>query len=241
MSQIDLVPTLSLLLGIPIPFNNLGTPIEEAFVGANGQDWGNLATVNRLTAAQIHRYQHEYAQARGLDGCSRASAKALWDAANAAWSTTSVSKKPSHDRWKEAYFAFLAYERETLSICRALWASFDVPRMLNGVTILAFTLIVLGVYARGLQGDRSELTPVLLFRGAIGTALGALLGVATSFANSSLSREHTVVFATALGGVRRCNHGFLVYQAKTVLPTSYVIVGLAQCDLYNCAVSWIRC
>src|SRR6202000_750861 len=42
VAQIDLVPTLSLLLGMPIPFNNLGAPIEEAFIGAKGQDYENL-------------------------------------------------------------------------------------------------------------------------------------------------------------------------------------------------------
>jgi phosphatidylinositol glycan class O len=36
--QIDIVPTLSLLMGIPIPFNNLGSPIEEAFAGPYGAD-----------------------------------------------------------------------------------------------------------------------------------------------------------------------------------------------------------
>jgi hypothetical protein len=36
--QRDIVPTLSLLLGIPIPFNSLGTPINEAFAGVNGND-----------------------------------------------------------------------------------------------------------------------------------------------------------------------------------------------------------
>ncbi|CRK30273.1 hypothetical protein BN1708_000808 [Verticillium longisporum] len=45
VNQIDLVPTLALLLGIPIPFNNLGGPIEEAFVGAKGNDWANLAAM----------------------------------------------------------------------------------------------------------------------------------------------------------------------------------------------------
>jgi phosphatidylinositol glycan class O len=31
VNQIDLVPTLSLLLGIPIPFGNLGAAIPELF------------------------------------------------------------------------------------------------------------------------------------------------------------------------------------------------------------------
>ena len=32
VAQIDLVPTLSLLLGVPIPFSSLGTIIEELFI-----------------------------------------------------------------------------------------------------------------------------------------------------------------------------------------------------------------
>ena len=51
VNQIDLVPTLALLLGIPIPFNNLGRPIEEAFAGRKGNAWENLAGVARMTAA----------------------------------------------------------------------------------------------------------------------------------------------------------------------------------------------
>jgi len=31
VSQIDIVPTISLLLGVPIPFSNLGTVITELF------------------------------------------------------------------------------------------------------------------------------------------------------------------------------------------------------------------
>lgn len=31
MQQIDIVPTLALLLGVPIPYSNLGTVIEELF------------------------------------------------------------------------------------------------------------------------------------------------------------------------------------------------------------------
>lgn len=64
VNQIDLVPTLALLLGIPIPYNNLGRPIEEAFTGPAGNDWRNLATVSRIASAGIERYQKSYFQAR---------------------------------------------------------------------------------------------------------------------------------------------------------------------------------
>ncbi|KAI6880635.1 hypothetical protein KC318_g18662, partial [Hortaea werneckii] len=60
VGQIDLVPTLSLLLGMPVPFNNLGQPIEEAFLrSSKNPDYANMAAVSRITAAQIHRYQGE--------------------------------------------------------------------------------------------------------------------------------------------------------------------------------------
>ena len=65
--QIDLVPTLSLLMGLPVPFNNLGTPIAEAFVGADGRDHENIARAARVTAAQINRYLQEYATVRNLE------------------------------------------------------------------------------------------------------------------------------------------------------------------------------
>src|SRR6202012_1907080 len=50
VAQIDLVPTLALLLGLPIPFNNLGAPIYEAFVSGHKPNYKNLASVYQLTA-----------------------------------------------------------------------------------------------------------------------------------------------------------------------------------------------
>ena len=53
VEQIDLVPTLSLLLGLPIPYNNLGFPIAEAFLGPKSNNKERLGVANYLTAAQI--------------------------------------------------------------------------------------------------------------------------------------------------------------------------------------------
>jgi phosphatidylinositol glycan class O len=218
VAQIDLVPTLSLLLGLPIPFNNLGAPIEEAFIGAKDDDYENLATVNRLTASQIHRYQHEYALARGLDASVRASSLSLWDAANDAWIESSRTKNAGRDQLKKAYSSFSAYQKETLSICRALWARFDIPRMLNGVTILTFSLVVLAIYARGIEGDRSELTPVLLSRGGVGTVLGGLIGFAATFAFPELPREHAIIYSSAICGILGITNAFWYIRRRITSP-----------------------
>jgi phosphatidylinositol glycan class O len=224
VAQIDLVPTLSLLLGMPIPFNNLGKPIEEAFIGRKGADYENLAIVNRLTAAQIHRYQDEYAKARGLDESARATSLALWRAANHAWTSLGKSKSNSA-QVKTAYEAFGAYQRDTLSVCRALWTRFDIPRMLSGVTILASTLVVLALYARGLQGDRSELTPLFFSRGAVGAAFGALFGFGATFMLPGVPQEHILLFSTALYAVIGVASAFFSLRHRLLSPIPNSIWG----------------
>ncbi|CAF3577602.1 unnamed protein product [Fusarium graminearum] len=137
VNQIDLVPTLALLLGIPIPFNNLGGPIEEAFAGVKGNDWRNLAAVSRVASAGIERYQAAYHKARGLvqaEGIE--SPVALWQAALA------IAK---NDR--DAHVAFSKFQECTLSVCKDLWARFDVPRMVMGIVVFGFGLVLLMMYS----------------------------------------------------------------------------------------------
>lgn len=149
VNQIDLVPTLSLLLGIPIPFNNLGRPIEEAFAGPKGSDWANLAAVSRITAAGIQRYQASYFAARGIsqsasgDGTSPA---ALWAEADGLASSPSSSHK-------DVYTAFSAFQAETLRVCKDLWARFDVPRMVSGVLVTGAGILLLVMYAARSEED----------------------------------------------------------------------------------------
>lgn len=225
VAQIDLVPTLSLLLGMPIPFNNLGKPIEEAFIGAKGNDYENLAIVNRLAAAQIHRYQHEYAVARGIDESTRAASLSFWETANSAWASLRAKTKKDAAAYKNVYAAFSDYQQETLAVCRALWARFDVPRMLNGVTILALTLVILAIYARGIEGDRSELTPALLARGGIGAALGAMVGVGANIALPALPIEHVIIYAVAVSTVAGIGSGFWYIRRRFVSPLPSTIWG----------------
>lgn len=174
--QIDLVPTLSLLLGMPIPFNNLGAPIEEAFAGPNGNDWSNLLAVNRLSAAQIKRYQHAYATARGAGDDEESFA--LWTAAEEEWKSASKAFTSKSAIVRSSYELYRNYQRHTLEICRGLWARFDVPSMLAGVGLLFFGISLLVVYARGLKIDRTELTSSLLSLVGVGTGVGAVTGAA---------------------------------------------------------------
>ncbi|PYI00137.1 phosphoethanolamine N-methyltransferase [Aspergillus ellipticus CBS 707.79] len=181
--QIDLVPTLSLLLGMPIPFNNLGSPIEEAFIGPNGNDWKNLAAVNRLASAQIKRYQHEYATTRGADDDQESKILQLWQEAETSWQNLPRIGRPSQATLRSISESYKQYQRQTLRVCRGLWAKFDVPSMIQGVAILFAGIVLLVFYARSINADRTELTTPLLTLVGAGSGVGAAAGALLSFSN----------------------------------------------------------
>ncbi|CAK7244720.1 MAG: mannose-ethanolamine phosphotransferase gpi13 [Sporothrix thermara] len=147
VNQIDLVPTLALLLGIPIPYSNLGWPIEEAFVGPQGDNWANLAAVGELTAAGIHRYQASYAAAQGHE-----------DAGASLQQPPPVATSPEKQAMAEAYADLAAYQAQTLRSFKERWTNFDVPGMILGLAILASGVVTLLLYAsrRGDAGDDDD-------------------------------------------------------------------------------------
>ncbi|KAI1337810.1 hypothetical protein F5Y15DRAFT_144705 [Xylariaceae sp. FL0016] len=142
VNQIDLVPTLALLLGIPIPYNNLGRPIEETFAGAKGNAWDRLAAASSMASAGIRRYQASYFTARGLQQSSTPGSPAsLWIEAEGLATSTSKSKP-----WQAVYNAYTAYQEETLRICKDLWSTFDIPKMVTGISIMAYGVVLLLLY-----------------------------------------------------------------------------------------------
>lgn len=147
VNQIDLVPTLSLLLGIPIPYNNLGRPIEEAFAGLKGNAWSNLAAVSRIASAGIRRYQASYFAARGIEQDTKPGTPA------AAWEVASTTSQKGPKASEEIYRAYVNYQAETLKICKDLWARFDIPRMVLGIAVMATGVLVLIVYVSRDEDD----------------------------------------------------------------------------------------
>ncbi|KAF8541418.1 hypothetical protein BDD12DRAFT_829137 [Trichophaea hybrida] len=204
VAQIDLVPTLSLLLGAPIPFNNLGAPIAEAFLGKRGvEGMRNLALVSRLTAAQIKRYQREYSGKNDEDLEDDSVVKVSWNAGQKKWeSLRSKWTKVAGNEWTHVYKDFSTFQRETLRICKYLWARFDLVSMGAGVSVLLGSLLVLAIYARGFTGNRVELTDALLKRIRNGLTVGTLCSLPVAFTLSEkleVPKLHAILFGTAMG------------------------------------------
>lgn len=201
--QIDLVPTLSLLLGLPIPFNNLGAPIPEAFIGTKDDGLRNLAQVSRLTAAQIKRYQHAYTGASHDDVEHDSATSKAWESGQAKWKAASRFWKSSQStNWIEIYRDFSDFQHETLRICKNLWARFDFISMAAGIVILVGSIGVMFIYARAFIGDRILLQDLALSRIRYGGVIGTVLSLPVSQLAVNyidIPKHHFLLFGIAMG------------------------------------------
>jgi phosphatidylinositol glycan class O len=219
--QIDIVPTLSLLLGLPIPFNNLGSPIEEAFVGSDGVDIENLAAVNRLSSAQIKRYQHQYAIVRGADESQTSGPLSVWARAEKSWQE--IKQQDSSDaadtlKLRDAYDLYREYQRDTLDVCKALWARFDVSSMIQGIAILFAGILMLAFYARAIRGDRTDISFAMLRRIGVGSVLGGFGGFLISMGLPIIEVVEKVVPGFAVGGIVGAASTFLWLPSQISWP-----------------------
>lgn len=195
VQQIDLVSTLSLLLGLPVPFNNLGRPIPEAFldnIPARKTDQQNLAKVNTLVFDQMQRYQHKYAESR--DFAEGAETIALRD------QLTSSSARDS----EETNGIFFDWHARTVHMYRQLWANFNLNDMALGVGLLLLGLIALHTFAQTASSDCENELPPTLRNVAIGTVTGAVLsflGVVFNSDTNWTTSSTGPICLSALGGL----------------------------------------
>ncbi|KAG7453068.1 uncharacterized protein BT62DRAFT_959308 [Guyanagaster necrorhizus] len=145
VQQIDLLPTLSLLLGLPIPFNNLGSVIPELFWrNDKGTDFSQALQLN---AAQIYRYLEAY-----RSSASGGELDDYWDELELAWHATQNPELRGDFR----LITLANYNRVALSTCRALWAQFNPLRMAFGLAVLAVGFIASWTMYSGLREARYE-------------------------------------------------------------------------------------
>ena len=188
--QIDLVPTLALLLGVPIPFNNLGSPIEEAFSGPGQPSWNNLANVNLLNFDQIQKYQQQYSSKKALEASSQQ--------LEAQKSISTLLQDTRSPDGRLIYQTVKLWQMETLSMYRRLWANFNIVDMTHGIELSAFSLLVLLLLSRATMSDVANSLPQLLRRLGFGLAFSIWTGPVLQF----LFPEHfSIISGMAYGTV----------------------------------------
>jgi len=148
VQQIDLAPTLALLLGSPIPFGNLGSIVPELFFVGHSllERYQNLNRALEVNVGQVIRYLETYGR-RG-PGLSISKLSSLKDQATAAF------LKIRGDGWgdvnlhQEAYKAAHLILSEASREGRSLWTQFNLSFMLAGFLLTLAGWIALGLRTR---------------------------------------------------------------------------------------------
>ncbi|KAF9941915.1 mannose-ethanolamine phosphotransferase gpi13, partial [Modicella reniformis] len=149
VTQIDLVPTLSLLLGLPIPFNNLGSVIPELFLSAKQPEQAikDLLRAMRLNAAQVSTYFGSYRELHPTSDIAMAMEfefGELFERAERFMRDIGQDRHlQSTENLVQAMRLYSDYLRTSLSSCKRIWAHFDVPLMAAGGGILLASCLCL--------------------------------------------------------------------------------------------------
>lgn len=163
VNQIDLVPTISLLLGLPIPHNNLGFPIDEVF--GNDKD---LVSANYKTLQQIQSYRDSYPELYNVDIIEKYQ-----------YFINNYQKVSNNKNFfSEIIKQSKEYQAESLEHCKSLWARFDLSSIAIGIVILILSLSFMVTYSRSIPSVR-VLTMSFEFIGSV--IAMSLLGIVSSF------------------------------------------------------------
>ncbi|KDO28936.1 hypothetical protein SPRG_05809 [Saprolegnia parasitica CBS 223.65] len=164
VAQVDLVPTLSLLLGLPIPFGNLGAVIPHVFFTSPSMDvdecFRRLNEAMTVNVAQIRHYFMATSTIR-MDLPAMLALEATYEALQA----PTLSPRARYD-------LLHTYLRDALDLSRAMYTQFDFVAMGWGVLLLlSGTLLSVALCV---PDDALSFPPSL--RLLVGPSVGALLG-----------------------------------------------------------------
>ncbi|XP_048877192.1 GPI ethanolamine phosphate transferase 3 isoform X1 [Brienomyrus brachyistius] len=142
--QTDLVPTLALLLGIPIPYSNIGQVLLPIFP----QDTDTAGTQPHLTQAealwinakQVNRFLETYAHmARDISPESLSLLRVRFAELAAEYGEVLREGRAPPPALLAGLQAYLSAVRD---VCRATWARFHPLKMLGGLLLLATACLV---------------------------------------------------------------------------------------------------
>ena len=171
IQQIDILPTLSLLLGLPVPYNNLGTVIPELFWwDRKGQTLQNALQIN---AAQIMRYLDTYRSSPSGGELDEG-----WKDVQSAWTATEVAGIQGEAK----LVTLMNFNRVALAACRAMWAQFNPILMSFGLLLLGMGICATWSVYMGLSALKDDCDPwltkqlMISLRSAAGGAVLGFLG-----------------------------------------------------------------
>ncbi|XP_029941224.1 GPI ethanolamine phosphate transferase 3 [Salarias fasciatus] len=182
--QTDLVPTLALLLGIPIPYSSVGQVLLPLFPphGQKGAA-GGISQLEALwiNAKQVNRFLDTYSSmARDIPPESLRQLRAHFSRLSSEYLAAVRDGRSPSAKLNSSLQLYLTSVRDT---CRATWARFNHVKMAAGLAILALACLMCFVL--------SELSQALIREGGVGPkapVLVALMSAAAAAAAQLLAR-----------------------------------------------------
>lgn len=205
MQQIDFVPVISAIFGIPVPFSNLGMMNVNLLPEAPFRDWTKYETVlQRLwqNARQIQSYFESYAKDHehtfGEDVIESLENKFM----TLSYRVASIYSDSAFENFERDLRTHL---RSVLSICRDVWVRFDPLGMQQGLLIVIFAVILQFLLVSNLNAKQldlvfsgSNIQKIYLMNAAV---VGIVFVVNGGSIVASLSGKVNVVLVTCLSGV----------------------------------------
>ena len=194
IQQIDILPTISLLLGVPIPFNNLGTVIPELFW--RGSQRQTLRKALEINTAQVMAYLNAYRSSSSGGELDEA-----WQSLQNAWNAIEAHQTSEDSK----LVTLVNFNRVALASCRVMWAQFNPLLMSLGLSILSLSLCASWAVFLGFEDSKQDWNASLiprLLKAAQSSIVGALAGLAGHFCLStfiqSINAFQSAIFFASL-------------------------------------------
>ncbi|XP_071440560.1 GPI ethanolamine phosphate transferase 3 [Hetaerina americana] len=156
VSQIDLVPTLSIILGVPIPFANLGNVITETLPlteGGNSSDiWKYALVALWRNALQVNEYLTFYSEKS-----HQFSQEKLQTILNKfEWLSQRVDGVSNLEEFQLFSKALKEYFLLARNMCSEIWVQFDEVLMVSGLCFMVIFVLSILYIVEGVPMDKME-------------------------------------------------------------------------------------
>ncbi|XP_027638782.2 GPI ethanolamine phosphate transferase 3 isoform X3 [Falco peregrinus] len=196
VAQVNLVPTVALLLGVPIPYSNIGEVMAELFSGDGDAVSAALQqlSVYHINAKQVDRFLHSYSLvAQDLPAEQLQHLQELFSSAVEEHSQLLAQVQGStlvppelESRLGSLISRFQLYLREARAVCTQSWARFHPLRMVGGCTLIAASCLLCYVASELAASSDCFYRSCLLYPLLWGLVVTVLLGLAHAFTQEGL-------------------------------------------------------
>lgn len=196
--QIDLVPTISILLGLPIPYANLGGVVPSLLPGQGIREkTASLA----LNAAQVWRYFTVYSEtANRLPNLPELQEQLQLAVSLYKEILAADSENADDETYIQVAGLFKSFLTKALELGQQVWTRFDDIGMISGIAILAIGLLLYCIPLLSTIVEQYHQVPMSQYWEIIITSIFMvfLCGMLTSSNSYILEEEDSIMFCLAL-------------------------------------------